>query len=402
MKCERVLMLGAGPLQAPAITALKNLGCYVICADYDPEAIGFSLADEASLTSAVDGEAVLRLACSKRVDYVITSTSDAPVRTAAYVSEKLGLPTGISYANSICATQKDAMRKRLDERGVPIPLFQACRDFDSFMSAVLEFGFNCVVKPADCAASRGVRLLAGIVDSEILRLVFDETLALSKKGVVMVEERIAGPEVSVEAITVEKKTTVLAITDKMVTEPPYLVELGHAEPSSLPVAARHKVEEIAKATIDAIGIVNGPSHTEIMLAHDGPKVIETAARLGGDFITSKLIPLSTGVDFVTASVRLALGHDVDVKPSMSRGAAIRFMTADRPGVIKRIKLRDNLRLREGFTECEFYVSEGDRIDFPHSSNDRVGHVLFTGRDVIEATSRADEALSAVEIVVVEG
>ena len=112
-------MLGGSRLQVPAIEAAQRLGFRVVCADYDPDAVGFEVADVSSLTSTLDVEAVEELAREEQADFVITSTSDAPVRVAALVSERLGLPTGISSADAVCATQKDAMRSRLAEHGCP-------------------------------------------------------------------------------------------------------------------------------------------------------------------------------------------------------------------------------------------------------------------------------------------
>ena len=86
---ETVMILGAGPLQLPAIRKAKELGLKVVVCDYDPNAVGFSYADESYLISTIDQEAVLEKARIIKPDYVITSTSDVPVRTAAYVSEKL-------------------------------------------------------------------------------------------------------------------------------------------------------------------------------------------------------------------------------------------------------------------------------------------------------------------------
>ena len=85
----------------------------------------------------------------------------------------------------------------------------------------------------------------------------------------MVERCISGTEVSVEGMTVNGKTHILAITDKMVTEPPYFVELGHSEPALLEDAEKVRIEDVARAAIEAVGIVNGPSHTEIMITDSG-------------------------------------------------------------------------------------------------------------------------------------
>lgn len=392
-----VVMLGGSRLQLPAIEAAQRLGFRVVCADYDPDAPGTRIADAFSLTSTLDVDAVERLARREEADFVITSTSDAPVRVAAVVSERLGLPTGISSENAVCATQKDAMRTRLAEHGVPMPDFRVCDTVEDFASALEHFGYDCIAKPADSAASRGVKLITPDDRSTSVEELFELFRGFSRKGTVMVEQRVTGREVSVEGMTVNGETAILTITDKLTTEPPYFVELGHSEPSRLPAEAQEAIREVAKRTVEAIGIVTGPSHTEIMLTEEGPKVIEMAARLGGDFITSKLVPLSTGVDFVEGTVAAALGLPFDFTPRFHRGSAIRFITADRAGTLQAIDVPESVRQAEGVEEVEIYLSPGDSIETPHSSNDRIGHVVCKGFDADEAVCRARLALGGIKI-----
>lgn len=394
-----VVMLGGSRLQLPAIEAAQRLGFRVVCADYDPDAPGARVADAFSLTSTLDVEAVESLARREGADFVITSTSDAPVRVAAIVSERLGLPTGISSEDAVCATQKDAMRTRLAEHGVPMPEFRVCNTVEEFASALEHFGYDCIAKPADSAASRGVKLITPDNRSAPVGELFELFRGFSRKGTVMVEQRVTGREVSVEGMTVNGATTILAITDKLTTEPPYFVELGHSEPSRLPVEAQEAIREVARRTVEAIGIVTGPSHTEIMLTEDGPKVIEMAARLGGDFITSKLVPLSTGIDFVEGTVATALGLPFDFTPRLHRGSAIRFITAGRAGSLRTIDVPESVHEAEGVEEAEIYLSPGDSIETPHSSNDRIGHVVCKGFDADEAARQAERALSEIQVVV---
>lgn len=395
---KTVVMLGGSRLQVPAIEAAQRLGFRVVCADYDPTAVGFAVADAASLTSTLDVDAIEELARGEDADFVITSTSDAPVRVAALVSERLGLPAGISPVDAVCATQKDAMRARLAEHDVPVPVFFACDTVEEFRAALDHFDYECIAKPADSAASRGVRLIEPADRGRPIEELFAFFRDFSRKGTVMVEERLSGPEVSVEAMTVEGETTILSITDKTTTAPPYFVELGHSEPSRLDYDAQEAIRGIALRTLEAIGIVTGPSHTEVMMTDDGPKVIETAARLGGDFITSHLVPLSTGVDVVEGSIAVALGQPYDFSPKKCRGSAVRFITASRSGVIESVFVPDEVRDAEGVEEVSLYLSPGDRIEMPHSSNDRVGHIICSGPDAEAAVSLADWALGEIEVV----
>lgn len=397
---KKMMILGASELQIPAIRKAKELGYQIILVDYNEKAAGFPLADVKLVVSTLDQEEVYRQALIHQPDFVITSTSDGPVRTAAYVNEKLGKQPDLSYEDSLCATIKSHMRNRLKENHVPIPEYYAVENFEEFKAAVETLKGSCIVKPADNAGSRGVTALdGGKSHSETeLRRTYEYSKENSRNGTVMVEEFMTGPEVSVEAMTVDGKTTILTITDKFITPPPYFVEIAHCEPSSLAEDIQERIRQVALQAIAAIRIKNGPSHTEIKVTKDGPKIVELAARLGGDYITSKLVPLSTGVDMVGASVLLATGEKVHPESKWQKGAAIHFIQGKR-GVIKNIEIDDALYDLKGFEEAVLYKKTGDTVNETKSSNDRLGHIITVGENAEEALEAGRKALEFVRVEV---
>ena len=344
-KQKKMMILGASALQVPAIKKAKELGYQIILVDYDENAVGFALADVKLVVSTLDQDEVYRQALIYRPDVVMTSTSDGPVRTAAYVNEKLGKRPDLSYENALCATIKNKMRDRLKECGVPIPEYYAAADYEAFSEAVDKLEGDCIVKPADNAGSRGVvhmdykvhqgeqleyETLARKESAERMaayyRAIYHYSRGNARNGTVMVEEYMHGPEVSVEIMVIEGEPHILTITDKFITPPPYFVELAHCEPSRLDEETQERIRKVAVQAVRAIGIENAPAHVEIKVTEDGPKIVELAARLGGDFITSRLVPLSTGIDMVGASVLLATGEVPDLTPKWKRGAAIHFIS----------------------------------------------------------------------------
>lgn len=430
-KQKRMMILGASALQVPAIKKAKELGYQVILVDYDENAVGFALADVKLVVSTLDQEEVYRQALIYQPDVVLTSTSDGPVRTAAYVNEKLGKRPDLSYENALCATIKSKMRDRLKECGVPIPEYYAAMDYTAFLEAVNKLDGDCIVKPADNAGSRGVvyldyevcqgehtflaeqmasstqelreRMAAyGKKVDEIKERIYRYSKGNAHNGTVMVEEYMHGPEVSVEIMVIEGEPHILTITDKFITPPPYFVELAHCEPSRLDAETQEQIRKVAAQAVKAIGIENAPAHVEIKVTEDGPKIVELAARLGGDFITSRLVPFSMGIDMVGASVLLATGETPDLSPKWSRGAAIHFLSVDnrqgedcesasggqqeteQAGVITRITVPDALYGQAGVEEICLYRKPGDRVRGTRSSNDRLGHVITTGETAAEA------------------
>lgn len=425
----KIMILGASALQVPAIEAAKRMGYETIVIDYDPDAVGFAIADVKLVISTIDMDAVLEAAKKYEPDVIITSTSDAPVRTAAYVNEQLGKRPDLSYEDSKRATIKSYMRDRLREHGLPIPQYYVCKNRDEYEQAVKQLDYKAIVKPADNAGSRGVTLLDS-KDEKVIRDTYEYSLGNSRQaGDVLVEEYMTGREVSVESMTIDGETTVITITDKHITPPPFFVELGHNEASTLDDAVKQQIIEITKKAAAAIGMKNCPSHTEMKITPDGPKIVEIAARLGGDFITSKLVPLSTGVDMVGSSVALACGRKVDITKKWDRGAAIYFISAANAvsetdeedtvcGVIKDISVPeeyrqdldahrdyldiDSLRSAEGIQEIVLYKNVGDEVHGTESSNDRLGHVIAVGKDATEAYELAQSIGERIRFVIEKG
>lgn len=392
---KKMMILGGSALQVPAIKAAKELGYEIILVDYDENATGFALADVKLVVSTLDKEEVYRQALIYRPDVVITSTSDGPVRTAAYVNEKLGKKPDLSYEDSLCATIKSHMRKRLEENYVPVPVYYVAENWAGFWEAVKALDGRCIVKPSDNAGSRGVTLLeGGEKTEEELRRAYDYSKGNSRNGIVMVEEFMSGAEVSVEAMTVNGKTEIISITDKYITQPPYFVEIAHSEPSRLEGEIQERIREVALQAIRAIRLQNGPSHTEIKVTEEGPKVVEIAARLGGDFITSRLVPLSTGVDLVGASVRLAAGEAPDLSAKWQRAAAIHFIQSGK-GKLRRLEMGEEIFRMDGVEEAVLYKKAGDTTDGTKSSNDRLGHIITVGRTPEEAMERGRKALERI-------
>lgn len=281
---------------------------------------------------------------------------------------------------------------------MPIPAYYAVGNFEEFKAAVEALRGECIVKPADNAGSRGVVLLDGKKDQseEELLHTYEYSKSNSRNGTVMVEEFMTGAEVSVEAMTVNGETTIITITDKFITPPPYFVEIAHSEPCRLPEEIQQQIRDVALQAVKAIGLQNGPSHTEIKVTPQGPKIVELAARLGGDFITSKLVPLSTGVDMVAASVLLATGAEVDLEPKWKKGSAIHFIQG-MEGRIKSITVEEEVYQLKGVEEVSIYKQPGDEVHGTKSSNDRLGHILTVGQTAEEAMKIGDKALSMVHV-----
>ena len=397
---KKIMILGASILQLPAIEKAIEMGLEVIAVDMNSEAIGFNVPGVIrEVISRIDTPAIKKKKKRYKIDGIMTLASDMPMQSVAIVCQEMGL-VGINVDTALKATNKAFMRDALKVAGVPIPLYYRVKGKQEFISAVEKIrntGCKCIVKPADNSGSRGVDLLNEESDQE---QVYDYTVSYSRSGEIVVEEFMEGPEVSVETLAVDGEIHIIQITDKITTGAPYFVEMGHSQPSQLSREIKRRIKQVTIAANKAIGIDNGPSHTEIKVTKDGPKIVELGARLGGDCITTHLVPLSTGVNMVEASIRIALGEKPDLVPKWNKGSAIRYFKTD-TGTIKSINNISEVMKMSGIVQISIVHGIGEYVQDIRSSVDRVGFVISQGNDVLNAIKKAEEARDKIRIKIWE-
>jgi biotin carboxylase len=354
----------------------------VIAVDRDPGAPGFRYADTRALISTEDEEDVDRLARAERVDGVISPGADWPVGIAARIAERMGLPHPIDAATAALATSKQRQRERFAAAGVP-----HARLLD-------DPAAPCVVKAPDRQGQRGLTLVR--TDAE-LPAAIEAALAASRNGSFIAEELVEGPEVTVNAISIEGAFHPLTVTDRLTADPPaFGVALAHAWPCGSepqgPIAA-------ARAAADALGIRNGPTYTQVVLAVDGPRVIELAARLGGGH-DAELVQLATGVPLNDLALDSALAGRARIVPrqSLVGGACVLFLVAPE-GRLRAVEGADDALAVDGVAEVRVYREPGHVFGPLRHGADRAGAILATGSSRDDALERARRAARAIRFVV---
>jgi biotin carboxylase len=388
---QSILIVAAGPLQMPVFEAARKRGLRIVSVDANPAAPGFGLADSVHVVHLDNYDAIRKIAGQERVTAVTSLCTDFAVCAAAYVAERLGLP-GLDFEAARNSTDKRRMRRRFAMAGAPSVPFREISDLESAMAAAQELGYPVALKAPLSAGSRGVFRIDS--DGEMR-----ERLPAARRyepcGALLVESWVEGPEVSVEGCCFEGDIHIVQLTDKLVYAGASPVEAGHTQGSRLPPDVQQSIHQCAVAGIRALGMDNCGFHAEIKVCPDGPRIIEIAARLGGDRIATHLTPLSTGVDLVGAILNIALGKAPDIEPRWRRGAAIRYFNAERSGTLTAVGGLDGIPEMPGFELLDggATLRPGFRILPIRSSLDRYGYAVFSGADAGEAATRASRAVN---------
>ena len=394
----RLLVLGAGAAQLGLLEAAQRRGdLEVIAVDRDPGAVGFAFADKRAVVSTEDEAAVERLARSERIAGIVSPGADWPVGVAARIAERMGLPHPIDAATATLATTKSRQRERLAAAGVAQPRVYGPGETPSI---------PCVVKAPDRQGQRGLTLVRDLAE---LEAAVEAAVAESRSGSYLAEELVDGPEVTVNAFSVDGEFVSLTVTDRLTAEPPaFGVALAHVWPS---VNDADAAAEAARRAAEALGIRNGPTYTQVRLGPDGPRVIELAARLGGGH-DAELVEAITGIDLNGLALTAAMGMSVTQRlnqgqtpqASLSRGhvpvggGCVLFLVAP-PGRLRTVEGVEDAAAIDGVRWVRSYRRPGWEFAPLLRGADRAGAILAVGDDRDDALARARRAAEAVRFEV---
>lgn len=393
---KKLLVLAAGILQIPVIQKAREKGYYVIAVDDDPNAPGMALADKAIAPGGLmNEEKMVAIAKAEKVDGVIHPCSEVAMNVMGRINDELGL-CGISKEIAIRATNKHLMREAFEKYGAPSPKSILTKDEgDAWAIFSKKFDTNAILKPSRNSGSRGIaKVVKGISKNEFDAL-YRRALDESRDHQVLIEQFIEGPEFSVEVIVWKGEPYVLAVTDKKTTEAPYFVELGHNQPSVYPEEIQQKLKDGAMAGCKALGLTYCAAHCELKIQNGEAYLMEIGARMGGDFISTELTHLSSGIDMVAATIDVVLGVKPNLKPVEEKhGVCIRYFTPD-PGKLEKITGVEILKDKHIY-DAKIYIKPGDVVNEVKSSLDRSGHVIVTADNVQEAIYRADNIIKNIK------
>lgn len=397
---KRLLVLAAGILQVPVIKKAKEKGYYVIAVDGDSNAIGLQYADKAICANITDEEIMLEIAREQHVDGVIHPCSEVSMNVMGRINDELGL-AGITKEQAIRATNKHLMREAFEKGNAPSPksiLTDSAEDAWEHLQN--DFTTDGILKPSRNSGSRGIAKVVRDMNKADFINAYNIALNESRDKSVLIEQFIEGPEFSIEIIVWNGKVNVLTVTDKKTTGAPHFVELGHNQPSCYSKEDVETLKAAAVAGVKALGVNNCACHAEAKLMNGKAYLMEIGARLGGDFISTELTHLSTGIDMVAAAINVALGIEPDLSVKEEpKGACIRYF-CPKPGRLISVSNTEVLDDPHVYKK-KIYVHEGDIIPEVTSSLSRSGHVIVIEKTPQKAIELAERLIREVKFDTVE-
>ena len=323
---------------------------------------------------------IVRLAARKPLDAVV-AVDDEGVLVAALAGQRLGLAHNPPDA-AARSRDKAAMRRALEDAGVPQPEFRMAGPGAEVAGLAVEVGFPCVLKPVSLSGSRGVIRAddpeAAVVAAKRVRAILADA-GEDPEAPLLVERYIPGDEVAVEGLLRGGTLEPLAVFDKPdPLEGPYFEETIYVTPSRLPPETLDAIVRMTADAAAALGLVEGPIHAELRTDAGRAWVLELAARsIGG--LCSRSLRFGVGVTLEEVILRHALGLPIEDLRRESAASGVMMIPTPRAGILEEVRGQDRARAVPGIAGLELTIGPGRHV-MPLPEGDRYLGFLFARAD----------------------
>jgi len=385
---KKLLFIGGGTEQISTIKWAAEQGVRLFVVDINENTLGFKYAQATMTCDIRDKERILNFAEKHSVDGVISICLESAMLTISHIVESLGL-FGLSQEVTENVTNKHRMRKLFESAGLPVPKYRLITPDLLEEEHFPGFDGPWVVKPVDNAGSRGVKFVNNRAE---IKESYNNALAFTKRGEVLIEQFVPGNEISVEGFVKDDELIVETLSDKNRSSLPYLFDVDITYPSRYPAEIQREAIRQTKIAVKALGIINSPVHEELIVSPDGRMlIVEIAGRGPGSKVYTEIMPHVSGIYPNRLQVMQALGCQPKriLRNDRLKGATLYFFGAQQRARIKKFNGLDKVGRIPGVFECRMYKSEGDIVERCISGDQRFGQ-LITLADTLEEAIRAQK------------
>ncbi len=390
----KALVLAGSCPQIVLLAQLKERGIYTILADNNEKAVARPYADEFVKVDLLNEAAVKKVALEKQVDFLITVCADQVLITVAKVSEDLGLPCYIDGKTACNTSDKALMKDIFHKNGIPTSPHRIMRTLEE--DTVKGMTYPLVVKPVDGYSSKGVRKA---MDFAQLQTFFAEAAAISRSGMVIVEEFVEGAELTVDFQVVDGEAHLLSVSNtEKVDYADRFLAFRTRYPATASAETVERIRAIGQKIADAFGLKNTPMLVQLLTDGARESVLEFCARNGGG-AKYLLIKLATGFDPISAVIDLTLGNPVSLE---SRKTGVKFLTNEflygYPGVVDHLEGFEELKQEGILEEYWQFRGRGTQISQAATSSDRIASITIVADSYRELVEKHNKAASSIRIL----
>lgn len=397
---KKILLLGGTRYALPVIEAAHELGCYVITCDYLPDNIAHKYSDEYCNVSIIEKDAVLDAAKRLKVDGIMSFACDPGVVTAAYVAEKLGLPSCGSY-ESVCILQnKGKFRKFLTDHGFNVPVAKGYTSIDVALADKNIFNWPVIVKPTDSAGSKGV---TRVDEPEKLKESIEYALSFSRGKEFIIEDFIVqkGFSSDTDSFSVDGELKFVSFNCQMFdkkADNPY-TPAAYSWPASISEAHQKELTSEIQRLLKLLNMETSIYNIETRESTDGKAYIMECSPRGGGNRLAEVLRYATGVDLIKNAVRAAIGEpveDVEQKPYDGFWAEV-ILHSDKAGVFGNLEISDEIK--HNIVETDLWIEKGTNVGGFSAANEAIGTLVLRFETEEEMSEMMNKISDFVRVVV---
>lgn len=376
---KKLLLLGGSRYILPVIKKAHQLGYWVITCDNLPNNAAHRFSDQYCNVSIVEKEAVLDLAWKLKIDGIMSFACDPGVVTAAYAAEKMGLPYGGSYNSVSILQDKAKFRGFLKEHDFHVPKAKGYSSIKDALEDVSEryFQFPVIVKPVDCAGSKGVKRVDHIDELEAAA---NGALAYSRTQCFVIEEYIEkmGDSSDCECFSVHGDMRFISFSNQKFdakADNPY-VPSGFTWPPEMPKNYQEELAAELRRLCRLLKLQTALYNVESRVGKDGRAYIMEVSPRGGGNRLAEMMHYVAGVNLIEESVKAAVGDDCRINGMpVYQGFWYEYIVhANREGVYNGIWMDEDLRDR--LVEEDIWISIGTYVKGFAGANEAIGTLIF--------------------------
>ncbi len=381
---KKLLLLGGTRYLLPVIEVAHKLGIYVITCDYFPDNIAHKYSDQYLDLSIIDKEAILEVAKKEQIDGVMSFATDPGVVTAAYVAEKMNLPSAGSYESVNILQDKGRFRKFLIDNGFTVP---HARSYENIMEAKKDidyFNWPVIVKPVDSAGSKGVTKVDTPAE---LEKSIQYALKFSHSSKFIIEDFIEkkGCSSDSDCFSIDGKLVVTTFSSQRFnanSENPY-APMAYSWPSTFSEEHENELKSELQRLLTLLGMKSSIYNVETCEGVDGKAYIMEVSPRGGGNRLAEMVRYATGMDMILAAVKAAVGEPINnlEQKAYDGSWAEYILHSIEEGIFKKIWIAPEFKKK--LVQLDIWIKPGDKVESFTAANFAIGTVVLRFESKVE-------------------
>lgn len=397
---KKLMLLGGMRYLVPVIEAAHKLGVYVITCDYLPNNIAHKYSDEYCNVSILEKDKVLEKAKELKIDGILSFACDPGVVTAAYVAEKMGLPSSGPYESVEILQNKGKFRKFLTENNFNVPVAKQYTDIETALNDTEMFNWPVIVKPTDSAGSKGV---TKVEEKDKLKDAINYALKFSHSNEFIIEDFLEkiGDSSDCDSFSVDGELKFVSFSAQKFDENcenPY-TPAAFTWPASISKEHQEELTNEIQRLLKLLDMKNSIYNIETRECTNGKAYIMECSPRGGGNRLAEMIRYMTGVDMITNIVKSALGMELDVieQKELKDNWAEIILHSEKEGTFEKLWISEEIS--SNIVENDLWIETGTHVGGFSGANEAIGTMVLKFDSEIQMNNVLNNQNNYIKVIV---